>query len=158
MCDYSLNHFPNRLAQEGEMLVVHRFPSTTLGLASPVDFQVSAGAKSDRSRSGFWAKVRGFFILPEVKIVPAVCVPPGAQLLLQNIPARLQEELNVRPDEEVVFTQLSADAFSYRDAVRFGNGREVLLQRLEEGQRALVLSLSLPDELPLREEFVAAAY
>lgn len=52
-------------------------------------------------------------------------------------------------------TQLSAGAFSYRDAVRFSNGREVLLQRLKEGQRAVVLCLSLPDELPRREEFVA---
>jgi hypothetical protein len=27
MCDYSLHHYPNRLAEEGEALVVHRFPS-----------------------------------------------------------------------------------------------------------------------------------
>jgi len=33
MCDYSLAHFPNRLAVEGEQLIVHRFDSGTLGLA-----------------------------------------------------------------------------------------------------------------------------
>ena len=33
MCDYSLAHFPNRLAVEGEQLVVHRFATRTLGLA-----------------------------------------------------------------------------------------------------------------------------
>jgi len=32
MCDYSLAHFPNRLAVEGEQLVVHRFGARTLGL------------------------------------------------------------------------------------------------------------------------------
>jgi len=35
MCDYSLACFPNRLAVEGEQLVVHRFQTGALGLASP---------------------------------------------------------------------------------------------------------------------------
>jgi hypothetical protein len=39
-------------------------------------------------------------------------------------------------------TQQSAEAYQYRDAVRFQNGREVLLQRLRCGQRVNVLSLS----------------
>lgn len=155
MCDYSLHHFPNRLAQEGEPLVVHRFPSATLGLASIVDLRASANAKADQSRRGFWARIKDFFTMTEAKRVSAVCVPPGAQLMLRDIPARLQEEFKVQSEEQVVFTQLGADAFSYRDAVRFGNGREVLLQKLKEGQRVNVLCLSLPDELPQREEFVA---
>ncbi len=157
MCDYSLHHFPNRLAQEGEPLVVHRFPSTTLGLASPADLRGSANIRVGQSRDGFWARLRDFFTVPKARTVPAVCVPPGAQLLLRDIPGHLQEELKVRSEEQVVFTQLGADPFCYRDAVRFRNGREVLLQRLKEGQRADVLCLSLPDELPQREEFVAAA-
>jgi hypothetical protein len=37
MCDYSLHVFPNRLASEGEELVVHRFGGTSLGLASRSD-------------------------------------------------------------------------------------------------------------------------
>jgi hypothetical protein len=32
MCDYSLAHFLNRLAVEGEELVVHRFDTYALGL------------------------------------------------------------------------------------------------------------------------------
>src|SRR5262245_48338732 len=39
MCDYSLASIHNRLATEGEELVVHRFCSGTLGLASPADVQ-----------------------------------------------------------------------------------------------------------------------
>ena len=32
MCDYSLVSLPNRLAKEGNHLVVHQFPTGTLGL------------------------------------------------------------------------------------------------------------------------------
>jgi len=43
--------------------------------------------------------------------------------------------------EEVTFVEQSVEAFSYRDAVRFANGREILLQHLRCGQRVDVLSL-----------------
>ena len=118
MCDYSLAHFPNRLAVEGEQLVVHRFATGTLGLAP-----------AHRGLNRIFSPV------------PAVCVPPGARLLLQAIPKRLQQDLNVAAVEEVTFVEQSADAFRYRDAVRFANGREILLQQLACGQRVRVLSL-----------------
>jgi hypothetical protein len=123
MCDYSLAHFPNRLAVEGEQLVVHRFATGTLGMAPA---RTSLTQLSPNS-------------------VPAVCVPPGARLLLQDIPERLQQVLNVGAVEEVTFVEQSAEAFQYRDAMRFANGREILLQQLAFGQRAQVLSLSSPD-------------
>ena len=78
---------------------------------------------------------------------PAVCIPPGAQLWLHDIPERLQLQLNVGTDEEVTFVQLSAEPFSYRDAVRFNNGKEMLLQKLETGQRVDVLCLSPAEEV-----------
>ncbi len=40
MCDYSLHGFSNRLAVEGEQLLLHRFPTGTLGLASPSELQL----------------------------------------------------------------------------------------------------------------------
>ena len=40
---------------------------------------------------------------------------------------------------------------SYRDAVRFANGREVRLQELREGQRVRVVDLSLAEELDLEK-------
>jgi hypothetical protein len=46
----------------------------------------------------------------------------------------------------VVFTQLTARPYTYRDAVRFKNGREILLQRLKICQRVKVLQLSLAEE------------
>jgi hypothetical protein len=39
---------------------------------------------------------------------------------------------------EVTFIEQSLEAFTYRDGVRFANGREILLQRLRCGQRAEV--------------------
>jgi hypothetical protein len=121
MCDYSLAGIPNRLAVEGEELAVHPFPTGALGLAS---------AKTPLSR--WWS----------AKSTPAVCVPPGAQLLLRDIPTSLQQEFGVRETEEVTFVQQNAEAYRYRDAVRFQNGREILLQRLKCGQRVDVLDLS----------------
>jgi hypothetical protein len=74
---------------------------------------------------------------------------------MQDIPLRLQNELGVGPVENVTFTQISAAVNSYRDAVRFANGREVRLQELREGQRVRVMDLSMAEDLDLevlREE------
>src|SRR3989442_3435486 len=98
MCDYSLAGVPNRLAVEGEELVVHRFTTGTLGLASP-----------NTPLSRLWSG----------KATPAVCVPPGARLRLRDIPLGAQQEFGVREDEEVTFVQQSAEAYRYRDAIRF---------------------------------------
>jgi hypothetical protein len=126
MCDYSLASVPSRLAEEGEQLVACRFSTGSMGLTS------------DASLWRLWFKQ-----------TPAVCVPPGARLLLRDIPTDLQRQLDVQTTEEVTFVQLSAEAYEYRDAVRFRNGREVLLQRLRHGQRVEILSLCSDDS---REE------
>jgi hypothetical protein len=122
MCDYSLAGVPNRLAEEGERLVVCRFSTGSIGLTSDASL------------------LRSLF-----KETPAVCVPPGARLLLRDIPKDLQCQFDVQATEEVTFVQLSAEAYRYRDAVRFRNGREVLLQRLKYGQRVEVLNLCSDD-------------
>ena len=74
MCDYSLMSIPNRLAVAGEELVTHRFQSGSIGLASP----------QARPR-GFWEALKRSFSPP---LTPAVCIPPGARLMLQDIPPR----------------------------------------------------------------------
>ncbi len=148
MCDYSLMAVPNRLAHEGEDLVAHRFPTGSLGLASPTDVHRVANPVLE-VRKNFWTRLKDFFQPPEEQPVAAVCIPPGARLQLQDIPTRLQNEIGVGPVEDVVFTQISATARSYRDAVRFSNGREVRLQELREGQRVRVLDLSMAQELDL---------
>jgi hypothetical protein len=152
MCDYSLHQQRNRLALGGETLVVYRFPSSTLGLASPTDLQAIADEKANRRLPRFWLAIVDFFSAPLGDKVTAVCVPPGAQLRLRDIPERLRQKLNVQEEEVVVFSQLSAEANKHHDVVRFRSGREVLLQELEQGQRIIVISTSLPDETPETSE------
>ena len=73
---------------------------------------------------------------------PLAEFPPGARLLLHDIPEHLQRSLRVAEVEEVIFIEQSVEAFTHRDAVRFANSQEVLLQQLRCGQRVDVLSLS----------------
>lgn len=148
MCDYSLMAVPNRLAQQGEDLVAHRFPTGSLGLASPPDLK-RVLEPAPVARRTLWCAVKEFFNPLRSEPVPAVCIPPGARLQLQDIPVRQQHDLGVGAVEEVVFTQLSAAVNSYRDAVRFSNGRQVRLQELREGQRVRVIDLSMAEELDL---------
>jgi hypothetical protein len=147
MCDYSLMAVPNRLAQEGEELVAYRFPTGSLGLASPADAK-RAAYTPPASRS-LWANLKLFFSPPKNVQVPAVCIPPGARLRLDGISARMQAELGVGPVEDVTFTQISAAVNTYRDAVRFSNGKQVRLQEWREGLRVKVLDLSGADTLDL---------
>ena len=68
-------------------------------------------------------------------------MPPGAHLLLKNIPVELQRQWRVQDDASAFFVQVSATENAYRDAVQFPNGRQVLLQSLREGMLVQVLSL-----------------
>jgi hypothetical protein len=153
MCDYSLHVYPNRLATDGEELVVHRFGGASLGLASPSDLRPVITATSCEPTSKklwSWTAIKEWFLegmegQPNKRTL-AVCVPPGARLLLKDIPKGLQRELRVGEVEEVKFVEISADVNTYRDAVRFKNSRQLLLQALREGQRVTVLSL-IPEEV-----------
>jgi hypothetical protein len=137
MCDYSLMEFPNRLATEGEMLVVHRFRSGCNGLTAPVDcIPAVTGAKKS-----FWSTLKELFYVPEPPRVPAVCIPPGARLIIHDVPAPLQKELGIGSEEEVKFVQTSALENQHRDAVRFRTGHTLRLQELTVGQRVKVVDL-----------------
>lgn len=142
MCDYSLMGMPNRLAHEGEDLVVHTFPTGSRGLA-PDASAANAAPRPSNAFLSFLEKLRGKTEEKEI----AVCIPPGAQLLLRDIPEDLRNAFGLDVAEDVTFTQLTANPGEYRDAVRFKNGRELLLQLLQEGQRVRVLKLTLSDEL-----------
>jgi hypothetical protein len=154
MCDYSLHVYPNRLAADGEELVVHRFGGASLGLASPSDLRpVIKGSSCDPTskKPWSWTAIKEWFLANSPqgqsdKRIPAVCVPPGARLLLKDIPTGLQRKLGVGEVEEVKFLEISAEVNTYRDAVRFKNNCQLLLQALHEGQRVTVLSLT-PEEV-----------
>ena len=143
MCDYSLMALPNRLAVCGEELVVHKFELGSVGLASAADVR-GCQEKQEVPARGFLAKLKRSLFPAVPEQCPAVCVPPGARLLVRDIASPLQKELSLESSmQEVVFTQLATVGF--RDAIRFPNGLELLMQRLTEGQRVRVLTLS-PEE------------
>ena len=146
MCDYSLMAIPNRLAVSGEELVVHRFEAGVVGLASAFDLQRNQDCRKIQSH-GFWSTLKNVLNPSDVQSIPAICIPPGARLLVQDIPAKLRRECGFLEEvEEAVFTQVTAEVNAFRDAVRFQNGVEVLLQRLDKGQRVRVLDLSSAEE------------
>lgn len=143
MCDYSLHAHQTRLAEEGEQLVVNRFPGGSIGLACPAELRRKTEEDPGR-KLGLLETIRAWFAglhAPETPI-HAVCIPPGARLMVRDIPAKLRNDLSVEETELVTFVQTSAQAYTYRDGIRFANGKQVLLQALREGQRVDVLSLS----------------
>lgn len=147
MCDYSLHAHPNRLAHEGEELVLARFTGGSKGFACVADVRKRQQMQQGRPKFSFsWAGVCAYWknrrVEQPLPPMTAVCVPPGAKLTLEGIPLSLQHWLGVSHTEEVTFTQIGCEAYVYRDAVRFSNGRQLLLQRLFEGQIAKVVSLT----------------
>ncbi len=132
MCDYSLMGVNNRLAQEGEELVTHRFGTGTIGLASVADLNAFQAWQSVRNETGVVAKIKQAVTSNNPPVVCAICVPPGAKLNLNKG--------NGKP-QEATFDQLSERVNNYRDAIRFKGGHATLLQNLPVGMRMTVASL-----------------
>jgi hypothetical protein len=144
MCDYSLMSLPNRLAVCGDELVVHRFEMGALGLASAAEVR-SRQKPPEHVELTFSEKLKRWFYPPAIPPCTAVCIPPGARLLVRDLSEKLQKDLRLENGaQEVTFTQIGTTGF--RDAIRFNNGVEVLLQKLSEGQRVRVLALSTDDD------------
>ena len=142
MCDYSLMAVPNRLAVPGDDLVIHQFQTGCLGMAAARDLQAK---RERRKEQGLWPGLKEFF--RQGPGIPAVCIPPGSHLIVRDIPQNLQRQCGLRSHTgEAVFTQLAVQAGTFRDAVRFNNGTEVLLQRFAKGQRVRVLSVSSDEQ------------
>ena len=142
MCDYSLMSLPNRLAEEGDHLVVHRFPTGTIGLvAAKIE-----PPETPPQPQNWWWKVIEWLREPDDSTPCVVCIPPGARLVLRDITPAMQHELSVGSSAIVTFTHIGVQQNTHRDAVRFVTGQELLLQKLTPGQRADVLSLSLAED------------
>ena len=156
MCDYSLFEHPNRLAVEGEELVTHRFPSRTLGLASPLELRRSeAVCGSVGQACTLWSVLKRTFTALPAPV--AVCVPPGARLRLEQIPASFRKQYGLEENEEVTFVQTTVYAHTHRDAIRFETGTEVLLQHVPERQQIRVLTLCPEDGQALIEPDIQEA-
>jgi hypothetical protein len=74
MCDYSLGGLPNRLAVDGEELIVHRFSTHSIGLASQADLQGRIREARQREQS-LWYRFKSLFApASDCPPVRAVCV------------------------------------------------------------------------------------
>jgi hypothetical protein len=81
MCDYSLEMYGSRPAREFERYETTRFPSGSIGLASPGDCS------------------------------SAVCVQYDTRLYLERIPASLQASLGIGATAEATFIRLDHGAY-----------------------------------------------
>jgi hypothetical protein len=81
MCDYSLEMYASRPARESEKYVTTRFPSGSIGLATPGD------------------------------CTTAVCVQYDTRLKVENVSSDLQTRLGVQSEENVVFARLEHGAY-----------------------------------------------
>jgi hypothetical protein len=120
MCDYSLELYRSRPAVQEEQYTLHRFPSGTMGFVAGTDCET------------------------------AVCMPAGARLSLQGINETVQRAFSVGPAEQVSMIRLDVTGHAHRDAVRFANGREVLLQSLNAGVSAKLAARDLDEVLGLK--------
>ena len=149
MCDYSLHGIRNRLAEKGEVLVIHRFCTGSKGLTSPEYLK-----PTEPRRKSVMSILGSMLAFPAQPQECAVCIPDGAKLMIYGIPPQPQEARGVGSAEAVTFRQLSAHDHTYRDAVEFKNGVRVCLQDLEEGQRVQVLALSSENTDRREEEWI----
>lgn len=117
MCDYSLHHVASRPAQVGDKLVSTRFVNTVTG---------------------------GFSALGNPGV--AVCLLPGTELAFEQ-DVECEAALGILPSRKVGhrlarFRQINLDQpCVHHDALEFADGRVVLVTRLKEGQRAMVLQM-----------------
>ena len=133
MCDYSLSGVPNRLAVEGERLVLYRFPNGVKGFVSQHEL-----VEFSDSHLGLWSRICAWF---RSETPCAVCVAPGSKLVVREAPEMLRTEPIGDGDEVVTFTQ-NGSQYEYRDGLQFRRGMRLLLQQLPTGLTADVLSLT----------------
>jgi hypothetical protein len=140
MCNASLHTTQNRLAEEGEDLILHRFQSGTLKFVSAFDRTKLEHAAARGETAGFWSSLK--HRIRNQRPLRRVLIPPGSRLLLVDIPQSLRTSPSWGTSAVVVFIEIVERSNSYRDGVVFPQGARVPLQDLPEGLHALVLSTS----------------
>jgi hypothetical protein len=154
MCDYSLYALPNRLAEDGEQVVLYKFGTGSIGFASTLDVASQKTVTCTRWEA-FCADLKGFLLPRTTSGVPAICMPPGTRLALCEVPARIQAEHSLHSGDTVTVTEITTQSYAYRDALFLSNGKCVLLQELPVGLEATVLSTALE---PVEEHEYSYAY
>jgi len=132
MCDYSLHHVATRPAKIEDKLVVTKFSNSI---------------------------TRGFAAVGEPNV--AVCLLPGTEIAFdQNVECEPSFGIGILPNKKIGqrlarFRQINMDnTVTHHDAFEFPDGKVVLLTRLCEGQRAMVLQLPITAHAAIAEETV----
>jgi len=119
MCDYSLHYVATRPAQIEDKLVTTKFNNSITG---------------------------GFAAVGEPHV--AVCLLPGTEIAFdKSVECEPSFGIGILPNKKIGqrlarFRQINMDnAVTHHDALEFPDGKVVLLTRLCEGQRAIVLQL-----------------
>jgi len=130
MCDYSLHHVATRPAKIEDKLVVTKFSKSI---------------------------TRGFAAVGEPNV--AVCLLPGTEIAFdQNVECEPSFGIGILPNKKIGqrlarFRQINMDnTVTHHDAFEFPDGKVVLLTRLCEGQRAMVLQLPITAHPAVAEE------
>ena len=121
MCDYSLHNVATRPARIEDKLVTTKFSNSI---------------------------TRGFAAIGEPHV--AVCLLPGTEIAFdENVECEPMFGIGILPNKKIGqrlarFRQINMqNAMIHHDALEFPDGQVVLLTRLCEGQRAMVLQLPI---------------
>lgn len=148
MFDSSESGSLSRLARSGELLLTYRFQNMRIGLASAKDVESSPRfAVERRVRTWWFARTQRSGVRGKSNSIPPVHISPGTLLRMSHIPPELRRRLALQNVEDVCFFQHAGDCEFYRDAVRFSNGSEVLLQSLPEGVHFVPFSMTQEEQL-----------
>lgn len=134
---YLLHSAGNRLAREGEELVVGRLDNGSLAFVSGRDL-----AQLQQKKESIWVDLVNCLLFRTSANISTVRIPAGAHLLLRNVPLSVQESLGIGPCEEVVFSEISSRGYTYRNALTLPDQTKVLVEDLCKGIEATVLCLS----------------
>ncbi|HWE52621.1 MAG TPA: hypothetical protein VG273_22705 [Bryobacteraceae bacterium] len=151
MFDLSARRTLDRLAVQGEEVVVHKFRNRNARLVPGPEFDDWRA----RRRGGFWQWLMDLFSSGD-EALTVVHIPPGTWVRLVGIPEVLRGRAG--KCQEAIFMQLLGPGGECRDALSLAYGN-ALLQFVPHGQRLKILWLSsAQDTTPEMDEFEPAPY
>lgn len=141
---------PNRLAADSEQLIVHKFPTGSIGLASVTDVWRYELDRHETLKGSLWQRLKRLCRDAPDTSHPLlqVRVPSGAYLILRAIPSSLQQRYGLRDEEGAVFERSHTEAKACQGKLRFHNGARIRMEELRVGQLIEVLSLAKTHVIP----------
>lgn len=124
----------SRMAEAGDELVVFRFPAGVLGFASREELDELKLDPTSR-----WERFRQIFAQHHAIRITAVHIPYGSHLILRQLPPAVRGKAGLADTEEAIYVRCPDCSRRPCDALRFRDGRHILIQNLLEGQEAYLM-------------------